>query len=119
MPKQFRCEYCGFPLIYKSNALKNRGVILDLIHLHECDESYAENITDTDKPQRGSVAEISTEAEQNQEEDNKAGFKDAFDLGDGDKRDKKDLRTSTAPEGVIANLKTLSSSVPENDLDDL
>lgn len=122
MPKQFFCSYCGLPLTYSRKALKNKGMIMNLIDPHECDESHMENIVDADKPTRKAVTPVDFTEVASEEKKALINPNNAFDLGPGDKRDKKDLHpsfTSSAPSSTREMIKDSDgTSEPEGNLED-
>lgn len=50
MPRHYYCSECGVELSIVRKSLRNKGLIVDLVRPHECDESQLKNITDADKP---------------------------------------------------------------------
>jgi hypothetical protein len=123
MSKLYFCSYCGLELTYSRKALKNKGIIRDLIDPHDCDDSNMENIVDADKPTKGAVTPAESTEVTQEEKKELTNIKDAFDLGLGDKRDSKHKRESSgespvsAPSSVEQMIKDESKvSEPEGDL---
>ena len=100
MPRQFYCEYCGRELTITRKVLKNKGVIVDLVSLHACDEKCSASIEDSKTP---------VEKHTHISADKRLKLNDEI-TTDGDKRDKQFLR-STAPAGILGQIST--SSLPE------
>ncbi len=125
MSKTYFCLTCGTSLTHTRKGLKNRGEIVNLIALHECDEDNLHNITDSEKPTRRTARTAPEDLDKEENIVDNAFNK--FDLGTGDKRDKKDLhpsanvpQTSSAPPIAKQMIKDESNtSEPKGDLGDL
>jgi len=116
MSKNFFCEKCGEVITVKRRALKNRQEIVELVSVHTCnpDKDFTANITDTEtKPNsfQKVLREIPTGP----------SLDDLFNDLSGDKRDKKNLHetVTTAPRGIVEQVKLGLNSTPEGDINDM
>lgn len=132
MPKQVFCAKCGTELYFAIKALPKQQMTITVVEPHKCSKDTKANpFKDTNnelilKPKNES--KDLDKMFEGFEFSKSLGGKDSiptttiFDKGDGDKRDKDllfDNRTkSTAPTGILNNLKSLGNSVPENDLEE-
>jgi hypothetical protein len=111
MAKKYFCSYCGTPIIVTRRALPNRGVIVELVEPHDCDERNIHNITDDEKPSPR-IRDLTQPAPS--EEKDSLGFP----VPDfGDKRDKSVIK-STAPTNVLSKVKGGQNTNPEHDLEE-
>jgi hypothetical protein len=100
MAKIYYCSVCGIHLVHSRRAVKDKGIILDLISPHEC-EGYAINsrpngeltvkdILDKTSPERVVVKESDS-----------LRPSPLGDIEPGDRRADKDKVSSTAPSSLI------------------
>lgn len=101
--KRYFCESCGTELKWSRKALKNKGIIVELITPHECDNSNLQNIQDADKPLVEQVTFIPKEKPPPESP------LDPFDRVFSDKRNEKFLKSS-APPGILRQVGSRNES---------
>lgn len=106
MPRQYYCADCGIPLKVTPKALKNKGLVINVVESHYCvdEDDYKDNITDADRP-------ISTPL--TQKEDRRVFPHQPT----GDRRAKGDLHkpvTSTAPISLINQLRDVEPTLGDD-----
>lgn len=99
MPKKFYCSNCGIELKHSRRAIKGKGLILDLIDPHEC-EGYAIKSGEFGEPTVLDVLENLKDLSKTIEAASQERHT-GFSLKDN----RKDIITSSAPEGVLATVK--------------
>jgi len=135
MPKQIYCAKCGTELYFALKALPKANLIITIVEPHKCPkETKANPFKDINneiiiKPKDKKRSKDLDKMFEGFEFAKSLGGNDSiptttiFDKGDGDKRDNdalfdKGALKSSAPSGILSNLKTLGNSTPESDLED-
>ena len=118
MAKKFYCLTCGIELIHSRKAVPGKGAILDLITPHEC-EGYSIKSNSDENPTVEDVLENLASLSKTVEEASESlpspkGF--PLTPGVGDKRNSKDVKTSTAPDSLIKDLNSMPNSEPEDEV---
>lgn len=99
MARQFYCSKCGINLKCIRKALKNKMLILDLIEPHECIEGHESNIKDAEKP----VDRVFMQPSPMPEDSDVRAFTPTPQYSD--RRESKLSQVSTAPRGILGQVK--------------
>ena len=99
MARQFYCSKCGINLKCIRKALKNKMLILDLIEPHECIEGHEANIKDAEKP----VDRVLVQPPIPRDDSDIRPFVSTPQYSD--RRESKLSQVSTAPRGILGQVK--------------
>jgi len=124
MSRHYYCSECGTELILKRKALRNKQVVIDSLDPHICDEEKKNIANIQDNEQAPTAYERQVRQEANLRP---SSVGNADDQVFQDFRDKKFLRegvstgrlTSSAPLGVLAQVKGAIASKPERPMSEI
>lgn len=123
MPKVVYCANCGTRLNVKRKALPKYGKIIDIVEYHECtDEPVPFDLTPVDVPQFVEKDGKNKFVQNLNDLQPEPSIEKLEQLGGlRDRRKEEDVKSetnSTAPPSLIQNLRSMTNSVPEKDLED-
>jgi len=115
--KFFYCEHCGTELVYRRRALRNKGIIVDTIDLHECNMANLSNIKDIEKP-KDPIQKEHEESLRKPRNIDQTLFDSPALMDFRDSKDKKAL-SSSAPTSLLNSMRSMRGTPPTNNFNDL
>lgn len=108
MPKDLYCSACGEKLVNYPKAIPGKGYIVDLVDPHEC-EGYAVHENELGKPTILDIIESLKDIGKSIQDADRRSPKANLNIGAiEDKRE--DIVKSTAPQGLLQNIKNAQTS---------